>query len=305
MTPFEKARTFVYRSARPVDLARWRFHFEDGPAEDVMHALSFYQNPDGGLGHGLEADSFNPNSSPIQTWCGTEIIREIGWQDPSHPVIRGILRYLDSGADFDERERQWLNTVPSNSEYPCAVWWKWSGQSEFRYNPTAALAGFGIRYADRYSALYRKCAGIAEDAYRWFRENIPFEETHITGCYLALYEYLTESGAELIDTDEFRALLIPQANANICRNPEQWRTDYVTLPSEYIASADSILYPDNAELLTEEARLIPELLGTDGAFPVPWQWYNDDPGFPLAENWWKAHILIRRMLPYRKICGGM
>ncbi len=303
MTPFEKARIFIYRNARPVDLMRWRYHFEKGSREDVMQALQIYQNPDGGLGHGLEADSFNPNSSPIQTWCGTEIIREIAWEDPAHPVIAGILRYLDSGADFDESEGQWLNTVPSNSDYPCAVWWKWSGKSEVRYNPTAALAGFGIRYADRNSALYEKCVSAIQQAYAWFRANSSFEETHITGCFLALYEYLTD--AELIDMEEFRSLLIPQVNANICRDTEKWRTDYVTLPSEYISSADSILYPDNADLLAEETRLIPEMQGDDGAFSVPWQWYNDDPGFPLAENWWKAHIFIRRMLPYRKIFGGM
>ena len=27
---FEEARRFLYRNARPLDLARWRFHFENG-----------------------------------------------------------------------------------------------------------------------------------------------------------------------------------------------------------------------------------------------------------------------------------
>ncbi|MBQ8185647.1 MAG: hypothetical protein IJ037_02110 [Clostridia bacterium] len=305
MTPFEKARTFIYRNARPVDLMRWRYHFESGSAEDVMHALSFYQNPDGGFGHALEADSFNPNSCPIQTWAATEIIREIHWTDPAHPVVQGILSYLDSGADFDETERQWRNSVLSNNDYPCAVWWKCDGTSEFRYNPTAALAGFALKFADPGSDVYRKCETIAREAYAWLCANIPFEETHITGCFLALYEYLTDAGTALIDMVQFRRILVPQANGNICRDPEKWRTDYVTLPSEYVASADSFLYADNAELLCEEARLIPEMLGEDGAFPVPWQWYNDHREFPLAENWWKAHLLIRRMLPYRKLFGGM
>ena len=57
MTAFEKARTFVYRNARPLDLAIWQYHFENGSKEAVMHALSAYQNPDGGFGHGLEADN--------------------------------------------------------------------------------------------------------------------------------------------------------------------------------------------------------------------------------------------------------
>ena len=50
MTVFEKARGFVYRNARPLELARWRFHFENGSADDVVTALSAFQNEDGGFG---------------------------------------------------------------------------------------------------------------------------------------------------------------------------------------------------------------------------------------------------------------
>ena len=51
MTAFEKARLFVYRNARPLDLARFQFHFENGSKEAVMNALLCYQNEDGGCGH--------------------------------------------------------------------------------------------------------------------------------------------------------------------------------------------------------------------------------------------------------------
>jgi len=42
----------------------------------VFDVLSQYQNPDGGFGHGLEADFWNPFSSPVQTWAATEIVHE-------------------------------------------------------------------------------------------------------------------------------------------------------------------------------------------------------------------------------------
>lgn len=41
---FEKARAFLYRNARPLDLALFRYFFENGPQEDVMRALAAYQN---------------------------------------------------------------------------------------------------------------------------------------------------------------------------------------------------------------------------------------------------------------------
>ena len=150
MTVFEKARKYIYRQARPLDSARWQYHFEKGTKENVLVALSMYQNNDGGFGHGLESDCFNPNSSPIQTWAATEILRENNFTDNTHPIIKGILKYLSSGLDFDTEHQQWLNTVPSNNDYPHAIWWTYkAGEVEFKYNPTACLAGFFIKYGDR------------------------------------------------------------------------------------------------------------------------------------------------------------
>ena len=98
---FEKARTFVYRHARPLDIARWQYHLENGGKEAVLTFLGAYQNADGGFAHALEPDAWNPNSTPIQTWVATEILREIDFTDSAHPIIRGILRYLVSGQDFE------------------------------------------------------------------------------------------------------------------------------------------------------------------------------------------------------------
>lgn len=69
MEPFEKARQFIYQNARPLELARWQVHFENGSREAVLQALQVYQNEDGGFGHGLEPDNWNPNSTPIATWA--------------------------------------------------------------------------------------------------------------------------------------------------------------------------------------------------------------------------------------------
>ena len=46
---FKKARTFIYRNARPLDLARWQYHFKGGSKEAVLTTLAVYQNEDGGF----------------------------------------------------------------------------------------------------------------------------------------------------------------------------------------------------------------------------------------------------------------
>lgn len=33
---FKKARTFIYRNARPLDLVRWQYHFEGGSKEAAL-----------------------------------------------------------------------------------------------------------------------------------------------------------------------------------------------------------------------------------------------------------------------------
>lgn len=47
----EKAKKFIYRNARLLDLARWKYHFENGFANDVLNCLSMYQNDDGGFAY--------------------------------------------------------------------------------------------------------------------------------------------------------------------------------------------------------------------------------------------------------------
>ncbi|MDE7363147.1 MAG: hypothetical protein K2N38_14585 [Oscillospiraceae bacterium] len=293
---FGKARVFIYRNARPLDLARWRYHFEGGAHEDVLTALAAYQNADGGFGHALEADNFNPNSAPMQTWSACEILREINFTDGSHSIIKGILRYLDSGADFSEKHNQWLSTVKSNDDYPHAVWWNYSERDkDFGYNPTANLAGFILRFADKESRLYKKALEIAKQAYEWFISNAPIGDDHNAHCLMRLYEYLSETGLELVDMRTFAEKLKEEINNNICRETERWKTEYVCRPSMFINSKESMFFEDNRELIEKECELLTEAQLDDGSYIVPWLWYNDYTEYTLAANWWKSILLIKYM----------
>lgn len=296
MNHFELARCFVYRCARPIDLARWQYHFEGGSQEAVLRALSAFQNEDGGFGHALEADSFNPHSCPIQTWAATEILREVGLTDPLHPLPQGILRYLDSGADFDEAHRQWLNAVPSNNDYPCAVWWKYGDKgSSFQYNPTAALAGFVIRYADPESALYRKACGIAREAVDWLLQQEPFAEQHVAACFIRLYESCAEADAQLFDRPALLQRLSDMIRLCLDHADEKWGKEYAAMPSDLIPSKNSPFYDGNAAIIAAQCDYIKRSQLSDGSFIVPWQWWTADKGFDLAENWWKGDIAVKNM----------
>lgn len=297
MSMFEKTRSFVYRYARPLDLSRWQFHFENGSKETVMNALSYYQNEDGGFGYALEPDCWNPNSTPIATWCATEVLREIGWKDATHPIVEGILRYLESSADFDEVHQQWLNVVPTNNDHPHATWWTYGdGGSEFKYNPTASLAGFIIRYADPKSALYQKGVSIAKEAFAFLEASIPFDEQHVTTCFCNLYDDCIVSKVSFLDMSKFAELLRKQVKHCINPNYDLWFAEYHTKPSDFILSKDSMFYEDNKELLLKERELLQQYQSEDGGFPVTWQWWTDYHEQHLATAWWRPYFAIRNML---------
>lgn len=61
----DKAKTFIRHNARPIELAVYQYFYENGTKQKVIEELLKYQNPDGGFGHGLEADNWNPDSNPI------------------------------------------------------------------------------------------------------------------------------------------------------------------------------------------------------------------------------------------------
>ncbi len=72
---FLRLRNLVFRSARPLDYTKWKFLFEKGSCDDFLSVLSGYQNEDGGFGHNIECNNWNPNSSPY-TVCIALNIKE-------------------------------------------------------------------------------------------------------------------------------------------------------------------------------------------------------------------------------------
>lgn len=305
MVTIEKGRKFIYRNARPLDLARWQYHFEGGSKEAVLFALSAYQNEDGGFGHALEADSWNPNSSPIQTWAATEILREIDFCDATHPIITGILRYLESGQDFGAPF--WYNTVLSNNAFPHAPWWHTESVSVCHndYNPTACLAGFIIRFADSESELYKLGCHIAKEAYKAYFEQDLLDDMHTAACYIRLVQYCMEAGVtDIFDISKFNERLKKQVRHSITHNTSKWETGYICKPSQFFRSQDSILYLDNKDIANYEIEYIIKSQLDDGSWSIPWSWSDYPEEWAISKNWWKANGVVLNML-YLKGMGRL
>lgn len=297
---YEKAKQFIYRNARPLDFARWQYQFEHADQKIVLQALAAYQNEDGGFGHALEADSWNPNSAPIQTWNATEILRESEFTDREHPIIQGIMRYLESGAAFDGKF--WYNTINSNNLYPHAPWWHTENESASHnnYNPTACLAGFIIRFASKNSALYKLGSRIAKDAFKWMIANDEQIEMHTLVCFIRLMEYIEESGeTKLIDLGVFKEKLKKQVQGCITQNTKEWGISYICKPSQFFCSRKSLFYEMNKEIAEYECEFIVNTQLEDGTWNIPWNWSDFPDAWAISKNWWKSNLIIWNMIYLR------
>ncbi len=292
---FDKARKWIYYNARQIDQARFRYLFENGSREAVLSALIEYQNDDGGFGHALEADSFNPLSSPIQTWAATEILHEICHEE-DHPIVQGILRYLESGKDFNGK--CWLNTVPSNNDYPHASWWTYDAQSydTITYNPTAALAGFALSFASKDSRIYKKCYDIVKEAIIYLKETDKCDEMHILACYVRMTQYCRRVGlADELSIDEVEKIIQQKANKLLTWDRDSWINGYVCKPSNFFLDKENYLYHSFSELAEYECDFIMNTQKADGTWSINWQWDEDLAQWHIAENWWKAHLIIMNL----------
>lgn len=294
-TVFEKARTFMYRNARPLDLVRFQYHFEGGSKEAVMNVLSYYQNEDGGFGHAVEEDCWNPNSIPLHSNTAGDIIREIDYEDADHPVIQGLLAWYAGGEHFDGKT--WAVTVESNNDYPHAPWWHTESASSCHtdYNGTAEIAGFIARYAKKDSDTFQLGVRVANEAVAALSPE-EIRDMHMCACYIHMAEFFEKRNVtEYIPYRELKEKLHRSVNKLIEKDTSKWG-GYVCQPHCFFDSKKSEYYPENREIADYECGHIIDTQLADGSWEIPWQWQDYPDEWAVSRNWWKGQRIIENLL---------
>lgn len=292
---FDEIRRWMYRNARPLELARWQYHFEDGSDTNVLHVLSAYQNDDGGFGNSLEADSWNPNSSPYSAGVAIDIFRELGIYDPHHPIVEKNFAFLNSGKYFTEKE--WLFTIPTNSDYPHAPWWTYSEENNFQngYHVTGGLVGYILRCGAKESDLYRKALSVADGMVNKLRRAEAFD-VHEVGAYCSLLnDIISAKLTNRFDSVYLNERIHTMVNDSIERDPEKWPV-YSIRPSQYIDSQESLLYPGNEAIVDKEMNFILSARQNGGVWDISWKWEEYPKEFAISERWWQGYWAIRNLL---------
>ncbi|MDE7359564.1 MAG: hypothetical protein K2N39_09110 [Lachnospiraceae bacterium] len=302
---FDKARRFVYRNARPLDLARWKYHFENGSAQEVLAALSAYQNEDGGFGHGLEEDNMNPNSIPMQAWRATVVLRAVKGLHKTEPIVVKLLDYLEHTSEFDGEK--WSNVTASNNDWPHASWWTypnapWYQDTERerfcgRYNPTASLAGFILRYAGVDCDFGQKALGIAKEAVEALFQTGDPQDMHVLSCFIQLWEDIGAAGlSDRFEMERLTAFLQESVAKTITQDTSVWETDYICKPSQFFRDRESVFYEENREAALYECEFIRKTQMPDGGYAVTWNWDAYPEAWAVSKNWWRAEITVNNMI---------
>lgn len=287
------ATNFVLQNARPIELAIYKYFFENESNQAVVDELLKFQNSDGGFGNALEPDFFNPNSSPIATNDAIITLCRVNALNKDLDIVKGIVRYLESHDSFDEDKKRWLFAIENNKDYPHAIWWQKKGDGISGFNPSISLAAFLICYGNRTS--------LSEEI---IKEGFEYLETaeEISGdslkCFLLTYELLkSNSITDIIDLEHFRDLLCKAVDNSICKDILKYGVEYVPMPSDFFSGTYlEFITPETKKLIAAEKEILGKLQMENGGFDITWKWYTSYPEFEQARAWWCPRITIEKLL---------
>lgn len=155
MDRIARAARFFEENGRDIDRAAFAYHFAGGSRDDLLGTLARHQNPDGGFGYPLEVDIKAPDSNPFAVVQALLICLWAG-APPEHPVLQGIVRYLEQTQDEDGGWR----FAPAIYQHELAPWfagWEWPS-----LNPSCCLAGLLRELGIGSEVLHQRVEGLFE-----------------------------------------------------------------------------------------------------------------------------------------------
>lgn len=289
---FDRARASVHEIGRPLEQARFAYHFEGAEARGATQALEAFQNPDGGFGNGLEPDMRAPASSVIATTVGLGVLEEVG-AGPDEPAVTRAIAYLLQ--TFDADTGVWPIIPPEADESPRAWWWDYGDSAAnfngFKANPRADVISFLWRYRPQGNE------GFLEDVTARTLADLqamPDEmEQHDLRCLLRLVET-----PEL--PDRFRGPLSDKAEravrATLNTDPSKWG-EYGLLPLDVAPRPDSVMAAVvGRDLLDTHLDHLISTQGDDGAWKPAWSWEARFPEtWPQAERDWSGVLTLNNL----------
>ena len=297
----KKYEKFLYNRGRDIEIAKFNYHFNDGSKEDVVMALSIYQNRDGGFGHGLEPDSLNPYSSPLQTSEALKILKHIGYNDSNLDDVSSYLinRALHYIYYYCLKDGKINPNVPTNNDYPHASWWEYNENffETWRYNPTAVIVALTLHFTTEENKYYKKAYELVPTIIESFisdtKENV---DKHYLNNMMELYDVIT---AKNLFTEYHESLynnLNSRIDDLITLDESLWQDDSSNQPIEVIQFMPFLNTEERKALIEKNLDYLLDSRDNNGLFEVTWTWKNDYEEYELQRVKWAGVILVNNLI---------
>lgn len=270
---YATACRFVEVLAPPVDRALFEYHVRGGPDSDIVAALSRYQNPDGGIGNGLEMDFTYPGSSPMSTSVAFQtIVRHDGAPGALEMVEQGV-RYLES--TFDPARAGWLALPKESKTCPHAPWWDVDSETgmcaidRFWGNPSAEIIGYLYRYRDMLKTL--DAEELVDAALARLDSITEYESFHEIYCFIRMAGQMPPSVAAAMHGPISRAV-----SELVSTAPAEWDA-YAARPLDFAPRPGSERYGIGDGAVDAHLDHLATQLGRRGYIRPTWEWadYRD------------------------------
>jgi len=287
---FAGAKTFIYRTARPLERALFSFYFENGSRDAVIAELAKFQNDDGGFASCLESDTRWCGSSPLGAMKALGIFADLK-VPPSEPHVKSVVRYLL--ASFDDKHGMWHALPREANEAPHASWWEVredTGKCEVESPlfPTAALSGYLQNYAPLLPPGFLK--RITESSLNYLASASVHMQMPDIESLIELVRLLPPSQS----TQAVRKLKSVLA-AVVVLDPKQWNS-YNVKPLTFIHSPQSPFYPEMEKVVGANLDYIISTQKSDGGWGLTWSWEDRNPtAWKLAEREWRGVVALENL----------
>ena len=291
---FLNARDFILTNARMIERRLFHYHFEQGDATGVFHAVYAYRNTDGGFGHGMEPDTASPESQPLFSIMALESLEEAGLLSKDL-LLKDFMPYFER-ITTPKGGIPWMFR-PTNA-YPCEEHFKtvkeWAALST-----TAPLLGLLEKYNVNHPWMEKAEAFVWDEIER-------IKEKH-TFCHLCTPRRLTflENTKNQAKADKALADLKTYilADGVLCNNSKEEGWGLYGKPHSlmYAPAPKSILSPIfSLEQIEQDLNGLIEKQEKDGRWDT---WYGLSEGMKLEWAGIQTLWTLKVLKNYNKIEG--
>lgn len=297
-TALAEVRLWVRRNAQALDMALWHVRWDHEDPRQVIDCLRDFQNADGGFGHAVEADNWDPHSTPANVDTALRLLASCGVTDGDEPLIRDIIHFLRGG--IGKTPYGWRFAMESTEDWPHAPWWSYDPKADEMESIglTSNFCALLLRVLPDGDPLRENAASLTEMLLDKLLHVESFGDMGLEGLSHLVAALDTLPEGKLYDLPALRTVLLSRADSAIVRDPSKWPY-YGVRPSGVIRSPEHPLFARNADIVNAELDFLIDTRPESGVWPITWTWFDNTAKYPaqfaVCENWWKSLKALENM----------